>query len=266
MSVECWTGDHAHNVSTMGVPGILVYGIGIPLFALFVVWRDKHRLADPDVMSKVGFLYKGFHMQFWWWEIWVMMRKTAIAFIAVFLTSTGYLAQGQCMLGVLMGSIVVHQLVQPYTKHQLNNLELVSLVSSTLSIYLGIFLGDSTSGNSALQVSLSVILVLINCGTIALFMWVFSVAVYQSERGAQVRTYIKRGASHLTHSLSASRKNSALSASELHELGIPEVYMGNDDHNATTAYSVPTVVSINPLRRDTNGSASGDMELYQVSV
>ena len=35
MNDECWTGDHAYYTLTVALPSLIVWGIGLPLFAFY---------------------------------------------------------------------------------------------------------------------------------------------------------------------------------------------------------------------------------------
>ena len=39
MSEECWTGDHAKYVLTVAIPALIIWGFGMPLFAIFKLSR-----------------------------------------------------------------------------------------------------------------------------------------------------------------------------------------------------------------------------------
>jgi hypothetical protein len=45
---ECWTGRHLRYVLGVAVPGILLWVVGIPVFALYRVWQYKDRLLDIE--------------------------------------------------------------------------------------------------------------------------------------------------------------------------------------------------------------------------
>ena len=46
----------------------------------FFLWLffNRNRLQDGNVLGTIGFLYKGLKEEYYWWEIWVMIRKSLI--------------------------------------------------------------------------------------------------------------------------------------------------------------------------------------------
>ena len=67
------------------MPGIIVWGLGIPFFALMLLTKVRKNLDSLETREKFGFLYRGYRNEFYYWEIIIMYRKIALIFISVFL-------------------------------------------------------------------------------------------------------------------------------------------------------------------------------------
>ena len=68
------------------VPGIILlvfFAAVIPLFWFFILWVNRHRLEDPVVAAKYGFLYSAYSRRLPFWETTEMARKFIIALIPV---------------------------------------------------------------------------------------------------------------------------------------------------------------------------------------
>ena len=63
-----WSGIHAHALNivdrwliyqalAIGIPGILIAALGIPLMGFCVMWAKRNRLHDPKVLCGNGLLY-----------------------------------------------------------------------------------------------------------------------------------------------------------------------------------------------------------------
>lgn len=87
MSEECWTGDHLKYTSFISLPGLIVWGIGLPAIAIVMLRRHYLRaeLHEVRTLSVYGFLYNGYKMSHYYWEIIIMYRKVLIVFVNVFL-------------------------------------------------------------------------------------------------------------------------------------------------------------------------------------
>ena len=73
----------------VAIPGILIWGLGIPMFAFMLMTREKERLNSLEVREQLGFLYRGYKKQFYYWETVIMYRKILLIFIAVFIQIYG---------------------------------------------------------------------------------------------------------------------------------------------------------------------------------
>ena len=76
----------------MALPSIIVWGLGIPFFGFILLSGIRHRLDSLESREKLGFLYRGYRKQFYYWEIIIMYRKIVLIFVAVFLNSVGVIA------------------------------------------------------------------------------------------------------------------------------------------------------------------------------
>jgi len=73
----------------VGVPGILIWGLGIPFISFIVLFQNKRYLHYLEVREKYGFLYNGFRKEFYFWESVTMYRKIALITISIFVRRFG---------------------------------------------------------------------------------------------------------------------------------------------------------------------------------
>ena len=73
-----------------------------------------------------------------------MFRKVAMIFIAVFLRSLGTRIQAFTVFLLLLFFVIATVEKKPYLTRKLNSLELVSLVTSCITIYSGFFFLSAT--------------------------------------------------------------------------------------------------------------------------
>jgi hypothetical protein len=92
MSIICWDKIHSFWSYTVAMPSIIVWGLGIPFFALILLIRERKKLAELEIREKFGFLYNGYKLDYFYWEIIIMYRKITLIFISVFIQSYGVLS------------------------------------------------------------------------------------------------------------------------------------------------------------------------------
>jgi hypothetical protein len=79
-------GDHKYYAYSMGIPALIFWGFGIPLFALGLLIYYRERLPEIYIKTKLGFIYVGYKLKTtFYWEVVITFRKLIISFIAVFL-------------------------------------------------------------------------------------------------------------------------------------------------------------------------------------
>jgi hypothetical protein len=107
---------------------------------LYIMISNRNRLKLMDVKSKFGFIYNGYRVpQAYFWELIIMYRKIFIIFIQVFLAQLGKIVQALTTLVFLIVCLTVTAMKQPFTNHFLNSLESLSLMSSSITVYCGLF-------------------------------------------------------------------------------------------------------------------------------
>jgi hypothetical protein len=57
--------------------------MGIPIFAFILITRERNNLKDIQVREKFGFLYRGYRLKYYYWEIIIMFRKISLLIVSV---------------------------------------------------------------------------------------------------------------------------------------------------------------------------------------
>lgn len=98
MSIICNEGTYKMFAYGIALPGIIVWGLGIPFFAYILLTREKDKLKTLAVRYKYGFLYRGYKTKYYYWESYIMYRKILLIFIAVFIQNYGIITQVKNLL------------------------------------------------------------------------------------------------------------------------------------------------------------------------
>ena len=141
-------GSHLAYFVGVTLPSLLTYSIGIPASALYILrrmhLRKKLFLArEVSYSSNVyRFLYGGYRIEAYFWEAVIMLRKVSLNVVLVVMAPSLPLAQALTVLLVLIVFLAFHVRVRPYSNDRLNNIEMGSLLLSTIVLYSGIYLFD----------------------------------------------------------------------------------------------------------------------------
>lgn len=145
-SVSCQSEGHKFLARYIAPAFLCLYGIGIPLFAIVILYNIRHAMHTRRYLKYYGFMYDGFDVKGgkWWYESAIMIRKMCFVAIGVVVASQGL----QLIAGtVLMVSVIIfHVQVKPFAERALNNLETLSLLGN-LSLYFGLLLLELVSRN-----------------------------------------------------------------------------------------------------------------------
>jgi len=116
MQIQCW--NRAHSIVTyyIAIPSMIVWGLGLPFFALIMIHRSKKNIDTILVREKWGFLFNGFKQEFYYWEIVIMFRKVIIIFISSYVTTFGVITQALILFLVLIFFTILTIRKRPYSK------------------------------------------------------------------------------------------------------------------------------------------------------
>lgn len=126
-----------------------MWSLGIPIATWAILYEEKLYLRSRDVLLKYGFLYKGFKGSSYFWESVIMLRKVAIIFVATLLSTWGEIIQAYILMLLLFFFGISTAKLNPYLKRTLNFLEVFSLFSGLVSVYVGLFFLTSISSDES---------------------------------------------------------------------------------------------------------------------
>ena len=117
----CYQGTHLIILLTVSLPGLIAWVIGIPLYALWKLQSNMVALLKIKEFSsgkqhedllrrfkvRLGFLTAGYDDKFFFWEIWLLGRKSVLVMMIVFLSSVSSGVQSLTSILVLMAFFMI---------------------------------------------------------------------------------------------------------------------------------------------------------------
>jgi len=94
LDIRCWNSEHSVYASGLALPGLILWGIGLPLLAFIFIMKNRKHLEDDRVKARFQFLLVGYKPNLYYWEFVIMYRKMGIVLISVFLSTVGDGVQG----------------------------------------------------------------------------------------------------------------------------------------------------------------------------
>ena len=156
MEQICWQGEHLLIFYFVSIPGLVVWALGIPFYALYKLHDNRKILAEMLQTSqghegnmhkelnrrfnvRLGFLKAGYNDKYYYWEVVLLMRKTVIVMMVTFLAPVSSGVQSLTAICVLIMFYAAQTKKNPYYDPSLNRMETISLFVLIMTIYSGLY-------------------------------------------------------------------------------------------------------------------------------
>lgn len=164
-SVVCYEGAHAILFGLLTVPMILAVLFAFPLISgtLLIQARKKELLGTVTLKETFGFMFQAYKEKYIFWDCVILLRKAALALIAIFGWSLGGNMQGLIAVCILMVALYMQQCFKPFNESfdSLNSGESVSLLLSLVTFLSGVFLNDPSISQGG-RIFFSILVIIAN--------------------------------------------------------------------------------------------------------
>lgn len=131
---------------------------------------SSFRLVESRVRpieAALAFMVSGYEPRVRWWEAVVMLRKSLLAAMIVFLGPQGLTLQLYGSLAVMFAFLMAHSIMQPYVRDVHDALETISLAVTCITLLGGLFLSEPLV-NTGFKFFCSALIVAVNVGFLVL--------------------------------------------------------------------------------------------------
>lgn len=186
-NIQCGTGWHQVLRSTIGVLGLALICLGVPIMLMVLLMlRSKDMAHNQRVLLRYGSLYRCYkqadgrtpitgHIACAW-ESCIMFQTTACVAVTVFQFELGEYYQAVLMNMLLAGSVVALLVARPYRCARLQRLMVGGAICLTLTTYVALVFftdrADSATGVSGVSAAAKDVLgILVLLGNLACMLW-----------------------------------------------------------------------------------------------
>lgn len=166
-NTPCYTGLHLLLALGFGLPGLVLWVIGIPLGSFLFLRAHKREFDEFEFSLRFGFIYDDYRRKSYYWESIIFLRKLALVMITVFAASVDALLQLLGVLFVAVLALAVQIIFKPYQLKRMNFLEMATLIAICITFYAFCILQINTLNNAA-QIAIAVLVLIVNFGVILL--------------------------------------------------------------------------------------------------
>jgi hypothetical protein len=138
LEYECWSYNHFFWFLAIGLPSMVLWIIGIPIMAFFILFRNRGNLEYEKVKKYLLLLYQGLKRKAYFWEFINTIRKTVLLFLSTVLSILSVYYTSLISIAFLMIIAKVQHWVQPYENKRNNQLETRAIIAGTMTIFWGI--------------------------------------------------------------------------------------------------------------------------------
>ena len=111
-------------------------------------------MADRFAL-RFGFLTSGYQVKYFYWEVFIILRKTIIVLLITLLAPLSKGLQSLTTISVLLAFLTIHIRTQPFNDKNLNDLEAYSLMALILTVYFGLYYQSSQGIESLFESSVT---------------------------------------------------------------------------------------------------------------
>jgi len=129
----------------IGLIGLFVYVIGIPLTSAVLLYRSRHELDSQQTIARYGFLYACYREGTQYWEAVFSLRRLLLSVVLVSVPFSSPQTAVLLVFAILQVAIVLQHVFAPFKTRLENILELCSLY-----VLMGSFLAAYVARESSL--------------------------------------------------------------------------------------------------------------------
>lgn len=107
LATEWYTGLHLYLSLFVASPAIIIWGFGIPLYAIGKLYFSRKVLERDETREEIGYLYNGYSELSYYWEPIIIIRKIVLVACASLFTSLGRKVQAMLIFIFLLFVILL---------------------------------------------------------------------------------------------------------------------------------------------------------------
>jgi hypothetical protein len=230
LSVRC--DDNAYLVlKLVAIVGTFLYPIGVPVFFVLLLWRERKHLHDSVNQKKYGFLFGDYVAVYFLWEVWDLGRKLMLSGLLIFF-KRGSVSQLLVAMVIALFALELQLRVMPYKSFMANIIQVAAFNAILLNLVGAMLLKvDDSAMVNGLGVSFAdgfLVLINLTVPILVLFALVFSMGhdLYLYSVGRFVKTaMMTRSRQAVMQALLRSRQSAA---GEHESVGLPNDDLGDE--------------------------------------
>eukprot|EP00347_Sterkiella_histriomuscorum_P005180 403357590 len=167
LQIKCWGKSHLTWSLGIGISGIILWVVGIPVLGFIYLQRNQKILDDPIFFEKYKMMYQGLKKEYFYWEFANILRKVFLISVNVFLNLYPNIFKALLSLLTLSIFMRIQSNIQPYKNPVLNQLEKREIMTSIITFFGALYFVNQEISDTIQSIAFSMI-VLVNIWFLAL--------------------------------------------------------------------------------------------------
>merc|ERR1712070_881114 len=132
MSIQCNEGQYM-TLKMAAIVGVFLYPIGVPVFFVLLLWRERKHIHDSVNQKKYGFLFGDYMAVFFLWEVWDLGRKLMLSGLLMFF-KRGSVSQLLVAMVIALFALELQLRLMPYKSFMANIIQVAAFNAILLNL------------------------------------------------------------------------------------------------------------------------------------
>ena len=191
LGFDCYSSEHIFWILILAVPSLILWVIGMPLFAFIVLLLNRNSLDSGPVRRIFFVLYQGFKKNTFYWEFINTIRKVLLLLFSTVLSAFPLNYSALVSIAVLVILIHLQVKLDPYEDKKHNNIEIKAIIAGTMALFCGIIFDQDSSENKHPTMMLTILIFLIIINVIFIIEWLYLFIKTFNIKNAKVQLFLQ---------------------------------------------------------------------------
>ena len=173
LGFDCYSSDHILWIMLLSVPSLIIWVIGIPLFAFIVLLLNRNNLNSGPVKQTLLVLYQGLKPNVFYWEFVNTLRKVLLLLFSTVLSVFSLNYSALISVAILVVLIHVQIKLDPYDDKRHNQIEIQAVVAGTMTLFCGIIFDQDSQDNENPVIIMLILIFLVIINLIFIIRWLY---------------------------------------------------------------------------------------------
>ena len=173
LEFDCYSSQHIFWVMVLSVPSLILWVIGIPLFAFFVLLINRSNLDSGPVKRIFFILYQGLKQNAFYWEFVNTLRKVLLLLFSTILSVFPPNYSAFISIAILILLIHIQIKIDPYEDQRHNQIEIKAVIAGTVTLFCGILFDQNNQEEGSPLIITLIMAFLIIINLMFIFEWLY---------------------------------------------------------------------------------------------